>query len=104
MAILHDPGARRARIGNMDRSRSEEHTSELQSQSHLVCRLLLAKKMHPLHSHRHMPILPPPHHSLDSRNCPRVVGGYLLSAEPPATPAHPATSPVDSTLHARDSC
>src|SRR2546430_12299665 len=25
-------------------TRSEEHTSELQSQSHLVCRLLLAKK------------------------------------------------------------
>src|SRR5688572_31521963 len=27
-----------------DRVRSEEHTSELQSQSHLVCRLLLEKK------------------------------------------------------------
>src|SRR2546430_6559489 len=27
-----------------DRSRSEEHTSELQSQSNLVCRLLLEKK------------------------------------------------------------
>src|SRR5438270_2451792 len=26
------------------RGRSEEHTSELQSQSHLVCRLLLEKK------------------------------------------------------------
>src|SRR2546430_13135480 len=31
---------RRSRI----RSRSEEHTSELQSQSNLVCRLLLEKK------------------------------------------------------------
>src|SRR2546430_7436665 len=33
-------------------SRSEEHTSELQSQSNLVCRLLLEKKKHlgrPLH-------------------------------------------------------
>src|SRR5689334_24308911 len=31
--------------GNEDRSRrSEEHTSELQSQFHLVCRLLLEKK------------------------------------------------------------
>src|SRR5256886_7288383 len=29
-----------------DRSRSEEHTSELQSQSNLVCRLLLEKKKH----------------------------------------------------------
>src|SRR5689334_23903726 len=28
------------------RSRSEEHTSELQSQFHLVCRLLLEKKKH----------------------------------------------------------
>src|SRR5689334_23750066 len=27
--------------------RSEEHTSELQSQFHLVCRLLLEKKNHP---------------------------------------------------------
>src|SRR5688572_32734629 len=29
---------------NTGRSRSEEHTSELQSQSNLVCRLLLEKK------------------------------------------------------------
>src|SRR6202043_2110104 len=28
-------------------SRSEEHTSELQSRPHLVCRLLLEKKTHP---------------------------------------------------------
>src|SRR5690625_6596640 len=28
--------------------RSEEHTSELQSRGHLVCRLLLEKKKHPL--------------------------------------------------------
>src|SRR2546430_6879010 len=30
--------------GHADHSRSEEHTSELQSQSNLVCRLLLEKK------------------------------------------------------------
>src|SRR2546427_7674290 len=29
--------------------RSEEHTSELQSQSNLVCRLLLEKKKHNIH-------------------------------------------------------
>src|SRR2546429_4307698 len=29
-------------------TRSEEHTSELQSRLHLVCRLLLEKKKHPL--------------------------------------------------------
>src|SRR2546430_10881346 len=31
----------------VDDSRSEEHTSELQSQSNLVCRLLLEKKKSP---------------------------------------------------------
>src|SRR2546430_2832010 len=38
--------------------RSEEHTSELQSQSNLVCRLLLEKKKTDFHSHScHNPIL-----------------------------------------------
>src|SRR2546430_9084374 len=32
------------KAGGTPRSRSEEHTSELQSQSNLVCRLLLEKK------------------------------------------------------------
>src|SRR2546430_5794473 len=32
-----------------DRERSEEHTSELQSQSNLVCRLLLEKKKYKQH-------------------------------------------------------
>src|SRR2546427_10026705 len=36
-------GARRMRVEEVPR-RSEEHTSELQSQSNLVCRLLLEKK------------------------------------------------------------
>src|SRR5690625_5425842 len=31
-------------IGDYVKSRSEEHTSELQSRGHLVCRLLLEKK------------------------------------------------------------
>src|SRR5688572_33293632 len=35
---------RLARIARLARLRSEEHTSELQSQSNLVCRLLLEKK------------------------------------------------------------
>src|SRR5688572_32528923 len=37
------PGAG-VEAGSNDGSRSEEHTSELQSQSNLVCRLLLEKK------------------------------------------------------------
>src|SRR2546422_7943438 len=32
--------------GSEDEARSEEHTSELQSRLHLVCRLLLEKKKH----------------------------------------------------------
>src|SRR5688572_31069719 len=37
------------------RSRSEEHTSELQSQSNLVCRLLLEKKKNKKKMHNHQP-------------------------------------------------
>src|SRR5690625_6887744 len=33
----------------VDFSRSEEHTSELQSRGHLLCRLLLEKKKFPAH-------------------------------------------------------
>src|SRR5690348_18126783 len=39
------PGRRRRRVERpLRRARSEEHTSELQSPVHLVCRLLLEKK------------------------------------------------------------
>src|SRR6266508_4548828 len=46
--VLLDCGVRRAelagiRIRDFDLARSEEHTSELQSRGHLVCRLLLEK-------------------------------------------------------------
>src|SRR2546430_17600455 len=47
---LDTPGPNQAREGRLFRCRSarnvrsEEHTSELQSQSNLVCRLLLEKK------------------------------------------------------------
>src|SRR5437870_8741960 len=40
------------RLEPWPRLRSEEHTSELQSRGHLVCRLLLEKKndcLHPIH-------------------------------------------------------
>src|SRR2546430_9044237 len=37
---------RKARRALQSSERSEEHTSELQSQSNLVCRLLLEKKKH----------------------------------------------------------
>src|SRR6266478_10089225 len=49
-----DEGPRRLRRGRPRRHggrRSEEHTSELQSQSNLVCRLLLEKKKNKRHFH-----------------------------------------------------
>src|SRR2546430_7799730 len=50
------------------RARSEEHTSELQSQSNLVCRLLLEKKKQThcqpycVRRPMHHPLQPPPTH------------------------------------------
>src|ERR1035438_3717351 len=41
---LQDPRVSTELVDHMPASRSEEHTSELQSLRHLVCRLLLAKK------------------------------------------------------------
>src|SRR2546430_12347432 len=38
------PGPTQSSAGTNTNGRSEEHTSELQSQSNLVCRLLLEKK------------------------------------------------------------
>src|SRR5438309_6802865 len=43
-AVLHDH-----QLGRTIEHRSEEHTSELQSQFHLVCRLLLEKKKKKTH-------------------------------------------------------
>src|SRR5688572_31074590 len=43
--LAHQPDRRHAlRLARQRALRSEEHTSELQSQSNLVCRLLLEKK------------------------------------------------------------
>src|SRR5438445_4643007 len=47
--LLHDGEWR------VERARSEEHTSELQSRQYLVCRLLLEKK-HKTDSNRHHPL------------------------------------------------
>src|SRR5258708_31592745 len=42
--LAGDPGLHRGWGGELQPRRSEEHTSELQSPDHLVCRLLLEKK------------------------------------------------------------
>src|SRR2546430_12301720 len=55
--------------------RSEEHTSELQSQSNLVCRLLLEKKKHTSHT--------------DSTSCTRRTIRTIRSWIP--TPLNPQT-------------
>src|SRR5438067_6412894 len=44
MSGVKDATAAKARLPELTRSRSEEHTSELQSRFDLVCRLLLEKK------------------------------------------------------------
>src|SRR2546427_3587842 len=44
LSQVHRARASKTRVLHFLRSRSEEHTSELQSQSNLVCRLLLEKK------------------------------------------------------------
>src|SRR3712207_6894079 len=44
-------------IGSGPAGRSEEHTSELQSRQHLVCRLLLAKNTAPPPSNLRFPAL-----------------------------------------------
>src|SRR5258708_13427576 len=45
-----DPRLGPSRARRRDRDRSEEHTSELQSPDHLVCRLLLEKKKENIYS------------------------------------------------------
>src|SRR5258708_8917580 len=55
---INSEGRHLARL--VDDLRSEEHTSELQSPDHLVCRLLLEKKNHRTHSR------PPQHVLLDT--------------------------------------
>src|SRR2546430_11219528 len=49
--LLTDGGDRElAELAQLEIDRSEEHTSELQSQSNLVCRLLLEKKIQTKHA------------------------------------------------------
>src|SRR2546430_8292954 len=61
MALLRAGERLREHGIECERLRSEEHTSELQSQSNLVCRLLLEKKKK--HTYYHYPCVnnhPPP--------------------------------------------
>src|SRR5256886_11094753 len=62
--------------------RSEEHTSELQSQSNLVCRLLLEKKKKDAPTRGHEHPTRPPRPRQDGRS-PRPDRGRRLGALPP---------------------
>src|SRR2546430_3890256 len=89
------------RAGNINstaiRTRSEEHTSELQSQSNLVCRLLLEKKTHidpktpPLHcSHGPQPD-PPSCYQTASRHADSHRTGRPYGYRPGSQPAQDST-------------
>src|SRR5579884_1384268 len=54
LEVLHELIQEQAIEQRPDRLRSEEHTSELQSRGHLVCRLLLEKKKHHNHQFHHL--------------------------------------------------
>src|SRR5258708_12154766 len=51
----HKPGIANFESPIQHQLRSEEHTSELQSPDHLVCRLLLEKKHNTTNPHTHTP-------------------------------------------------
>src|SRR5256886_11407119 len=60
-------------LERVERGRSEEHTSELQSQSNLVCRLLLEKKNNVIEQYGDVAAL---------RNCGPVTRGLLVICGP----------------------
>src|SRR2546427_2336334 len=62
-----------------NKARSEEHTSELQSQSNLVCRLLLEKKKKALADSRRFTSQPPP-------TAPHVAATAAASRRSPTKP------------------
>src|SRR5689334_23429982 len=82
--------------------RSEEHTSELQSQFHLVCRLLLEKKkqifelaaatVSKVTKHELTPLYDPPNVRHTILHCPVSTEGNATSAPDPL-PYHPISAP-----------
>src|SRR5688572_31805553 len=69
--------------------RSEEHTSELQSQSKLVCRLLLEKQKHAMASGSDLPERHTPCEALTIRRPP----SYRPLTQSHTSPSHEPTSP-----------
>src|SRR2546430_4575670 len=67
-------------------ARSEEHTSELQSQSNLVCRLLLEKKTKSRYSHMHQ----------SSHYQPPLI--YAITSPPPSRSPNLASTQIAQIL------
>src|SRR5574344_2501797 len=63
-------GTKACKFWGLGADRSEEHTSELQSPDHLVCRLLLEKK-------KTKGSLPPPEQNPHPRSPPRLANAYI---------------------------
>src|SRR5438552_7818358 len=84
--------------------RSEEHTSELQSPDHLVCRLLLEKKKtHPPNQVSNaippMHHLPPSAHLTLAQGRTRQSGHLHLAFTAPHTPSHTGLRPHPCPYH-----
>src|SRR5258708_25625996 len=69
MAAMADDVRCRGYSGSRRSTRSEEHTSELQSPDHLVCRLLLEKK-------KEKPNVAPPSLECSDYDCPTATAGF----------------------------
>src|ERR1035438_5037082 len=75
-------------------SRSEEHTSELQSLRHLVCRLLLEKKKVPVSpAIRHVALMvyPPESRMIRVKGLSAVYFFFLMKRRPPRSTLFPYT-------------
>src|SRR5256884_2698863 len=65
IGVLHRSAGKRPKLTAGDTSRSEEHTSELQSRLHLVCRLLLEKKKETNSTSQYLALLLSAEHTVD---------------------------------------
>src|SRR5262249_56760480 len=74
--VSRDPAAAAAMMRVHVEGRSEEHTSELQSLTNLVCRLLLEKKKNHIESHRVLE-----HHGQHGAERPSQDGGHIMVDE-----------------------
>src|SRR5687768_17628682 len=89
--VTGDPGFQVTRPRT---ARSEEHTSELQSRLHLVCRLLLEKKKMPSTATS----------ETSCRNSRRSTGSSALHTRVPATPASIALDRGCIRFHCMPDC